>query len=204
MMFIEVFVSKGTLSPEQRRQLGRQLIEIMSEESAPAEVIDAWHSLGQVVFYEPETWVVGGQASEPAPRYLLRVTVPGAWRKGMSNELIPRLTRVLAGVAPDPQRLYEEPLAWIHVLGVPEGGIGTLGKVMRSTDIIEMITLPFQKLAEGATMVAPPGMAIDPICGMTVALNDTAITLAHEGQTYAFCCTGCRAVFARRLGAASQ
>jgi hypothetical protein len=41
MMFIELFVSKGTFSKEQRRQIGERLIEVMSEESAPAAVIEA-------------------------------------------------------------------------------------------------------------------------------------------------------------------
>lgn len=45
-----------------------------------------------------------------------------------------------------------------------------------------------------------PGTAVDPVCGMTVALTDNAITLEHEGTTYAFCCAGCRDSFAAQHG----
>lgn len=37
--------------------------------------------------------------------------------------------------------------------------------------------------------------AIDPICKMTVRLEDALHTYEHEGQTYYFCCGGCRATF---------
>jgi xanthine dehydrogenase accessory factor len=37
--------------------------------------------------------------------------------------------------------------------------------------------------------------ATDPICKMTVRLEDALHTYEHEGQTYYFCCGGCRASF---------
>jgi xanthine dehydrogenase accessory factor len=37
--------------------------------------------------------------------------------------------------------------------------------------------------------------AVDPVCGMTVAPNASAIQLEHEGVTYYFCCAGCRRAF---------
>ena len=56
MMYIELFARKGTLSEEQRRQIGERLIEVISEESAPAVVIEAWRNISQVIFHEPDTW----------------------------------------------------------------------------------------------------------------------------------------------------
>ena len=41
MIFIELFTHKGALSTEQRHLLSKRLIEVLSEESAPAEVIEA-------------------------------------------------------------------------------------------------------------------------------------------------------------------
>ena len=38
--------------------------------------------------------------------------------------------------------------------------------------------------------------AIDPICGMTVDIATAQYTLERDGQTYYFCCSGCRARFA--------
>jgi len=206
MIFIEVFAPKGALSTEQRHHLGKRLIEVISEESAPTEVIEAWRGISQVVFHEPDTWSVGGRVVDPTepPRYTVRVSVPGAWRKEMSAYVISRFTQVLAEADADPQRLYQEPHAWVQIIGIPEGSCGTFGQVMRSTDIIKMVTKPFREAPEGRIPAdeAAPGTAIDPICGMTVTLTDTSITLEHEGTTYAFCCVGCRTVFAEQLRAA--
>jgi xanthine dehydrogenase accessory factor len=37
--------------------------------------------------------------------------------------------------------------------------------------------------------------AIDPVCGMTVAIAGASDAVAHEGRTYYFCGTGCRSRF---------
>jgi xanthine dehydrogenase accessory factor len=37
--------------------------------------------------------------------------------------------------------------------------------------------------------------AVDPVCGMTVAIAGARETLVHEGRTYYFCGAGCRARF---------
>jgi len=208
MLFIELFAPKGALSTEQRHQISQRFIEVMSDESAPAAVIEAWRAISQVVIHEPDTWIVGGRPIDPAepPRYVVRVSVPGAWRKEMSAYVISRLTQVLAEADEYPQRLYQEPHAWVQIMGIPEGSCGAFGQVMLSTDIIKMVTKPFREAPEGSIPVdAPaPGTAIDPICGMTVVLTDTAITLEHAGATFAFCCVGCRTVFVEQLRAASS
>ncbi len=45
-------------------------------------------------------------------------------------------------------------------------------------------------VAPGA--VTPPEPAIDPVCHMTVAKDDSNFPFEHEGTTYWFCCAGCR------------
>jgi xanthine dehydrogenase accessory factor len=37
--------------------------------------------------------------------------------------------------------------------------------------------------------------AVDPICGMTVAVADSTPHVEHEGETVYFCCAGCRTAF---------
>jgi xanthine dehydrogenase accessory factor len=37
--------------------------------------------------------------------------------------------------------------------------------------------------------------AVDPVCGMTVAIGSDTPTAVYEGTTYWFCCPGCRARF---------
>src|SRR6516162_10108909 len=41
-----------------------------------------------------------------------------------------------------------------------------------------------------------PQVAIDPVCGMTVSLATAKHRFDHAGQTYYFCCAGCRTKFA--------
>lgn len=44
---------------------------------------------------------------------------------------------------------------------------------------------------------APPAEALDPVCGMTVAVEGAAATAEHEGLTHYFCCPHCRAAFVK-------
>jgi xanthine dehydrogenase accessory factor len=39
------------------------------------------------------------------------------------------------------------------------------------------------------------GFAVDPVCAMTVDTRDASHTAIHDGQTYFFCCSGCREQF---------
>jgi YHS domain-containing protein len=45
-------------------------------------------------------------------------------------------------------------------------------------------------LQEGDT-----AMAKDPVCGMMVDMASAAATSEYQGQTYYFCCKGCKAAF---------
>src|SRR3569623_271113 len=40
------------------------------------------------------------------------------------------------------------------------------------------------------------GQAKDPVCGMSVTIDGAKHTFEHAGQTYYFCCNGCRSKFA--------
>lgn len=202
MVLIELYVPKDSLSQEQRRQLAERLVhEMTTGESAPEAVLEAARAFFQVVAHAPETWIVDGRAVDPAepPRYIVRVTVPAAWRKEMSEHVIALITRVIAEMDANPQRLYEEPHVWVQVVGILEGSYGLFGKVMRSTDIVEEMVRPMTEAGADALLRdPPPGMAIDPVCGMTVPMGETAVTWVHEGTTYAFCSTACRTVFKER------
>jgi xanthine dehydrogenase accessory factor len=47
----------------------------------------------------------------------------------------------------------------------------------------------------GTPAAAPPEMAVDPICGMTVAATPDTPHLEHNGETVYFCCEGCKKKF---------
>jgi xanthine dehydrogenase accessory factor len=49
--------------------------------------------------------------------------------------------------------------------------------------------------AESAAVASPAPLAIDPICGMTVAAVASTPSLLHDGETVYFCCEGCKAKF---------
>jgi xanthine dehydrogenase accessory factor len=42
---------------------------------------------------------------------------------------------------------------------------------------------------------SPPGESRDPVCGMTVTADASSFPLEHDGETYYFCCAGCRRSF---------
>jgi xanthine dehydrogenase accessory factor len=46
-------------------------------------------------------------------------------------------------------------------------------------------------------ITAAPLEAVDPVCGMTVAVTVDAPSAEHAGTTYWFCCPGCRGRFVR-------
>ena len=46
-----------------------------------------------------------------------------------------------------------------------------------------------------AATPAEPAVAVDPICGMTIAVVAGTPSVAHDGKTVYFCCEGCKAKF---------
>jgi len=47
----------------------------------------------------------------------------------------------------------------------------------------------------GTAPGAAPAEAVDPVCGMTVAADDSSYPLVHDGVAYYFCRAGCRRAF---------
>ncbi|MEU6148106.1 hypothetical protein ABZ848_48210 [Streptomyces sp. NPDC047081] len=212
MLLIELFAPAGVLDPARHQQLGKRLIEaLMGTEDAHAEaVMDAARSLTQVLIHEPAAWITGDRHPvDPAdpPRYLIRVSAPAAWRKEMSTHAIDRLTQALAETEAeagrDPDRLREQPHALVHVVGIAEGSLGMCGRSMGSLDLIQHMTAPHRDaIANTPTADLPPGTVIDPVCGMTVDLDATDLTLEVEGTLHGFCNGQCRRIFADEHGVA--
>jgi xanthine dehydrogenase accessory factor len=51
------------------------------------------------------------------------------------------------------------------------------------------------ELHGGVPQVERVAEAIDPVCGMTVAADESGRPYEHDGVTYYFCCPGCRNAF---------
>ncbi|AQS69715.1 YHS domain-containing protein [Streptomyces pactum] len=210
MLLIEVFVPKGALSEEERQALAHRLVDtlMVEDDSHAIEIIEAQRAITQVLVHEPATWVLGRRpTADPAdpPRYLVRVTVPASWRKEMSGYTVEIVTGVLAeterAAGRDPERVRREPDAVILVDGVSEGGIGIHGKAMSSLDLTELVSRPYRDHTASRPAPQPPrGRLIDPVCGMSVDLADSPLTLVHQGVLYGFCHGLCRRSFADEHG----
>jgi xanthine dehydrogenase accessory factor len=57
---------------------------------------------------------------------------------------------------------------------------------------------PEPAAAGGSDGSLSPTLAVDPICGMTVAAVASTPALEHDGETVYFCCEGCRTTFQAR------
>jgi xanthine dehydrogenase accessory factor len=55
-----------------------------------------------------------------------------------------------------------------------------------------VVTVP---AAEASPSSTPPRIAVDPICGMTVAVVAGTPSVEHDGETVYFCCEGCATKF---------
>lgn len=203
MFLIELFVPRGVFDAGARESLARRLIDtLMVEDGSHAvEVLDSTRSLMQVLVHEPATWVVGDRVptdvADP-PRYLVRVTLPAAWRKDASEGIVTALTEALAeaeaAAGRDPERLHRDPHAWIQLVGLSERSYGTYGRTWGSVELIDHLTRPHrEKIARAAAGSAEP---IDPVCGMVAAVDDPALSLEVDGTVYGFCSGTCRRIFA--------
>jgi YHS domain-containing protein len=210
MILIELFAPAGVLDQAQREEAGRRLIDaLMGTGDTHAEaMMDSARALTQVLVHEPAAWITGDRhPADPAdpPRYLVRVSAPAAWRKEMSGHAVDRLTQALAeteaAAGRDPGRLRDQPHALVHVVGIAEGSLGMYGRPMGSLDLIRHMTAPHRDaLAHLATDDLPPGTVIDPVCGMTVDLGATDLTLEVDGTVHGFCNGQCRRIFADEHG----
>jgi phenylpyruvate tautomerase PptA (4-oxalocrotonate tautomerase family) len=141
MPFVEVFVPKGTLPEAQRKVITEELVaEVMQAEGAPDT--PSARSISWLVFHEAEGWSVGGAPVGPGDpaRFVVRVSVPaGSLDDAKRQDMVERITRVLAKEDPDPDRLTTEPVAWVHITEIAEGNWGAAGRVVRFADIAQYV-----------------------------------------------------------------
>jgi phenylpyruvate tautomerase PptA (4-oxalocrotonate tautomerase family) len=67
---------------------------------------------------------------------LVRISVPAGSLTELRNaEIIRRATAVLAAADDQPDRLYQESVAWVQVIDIAEGAWGALGRPVRFPEI---------------------------------------------------------------------
>lgn len=91
-----------------------------------------------------------------------------------------------AGVAEEPLGRLETPAGLdIGARTPPEVALTILARIV-------------EVRRSGAAPGAPPATAVDPVCGMTVAVTAGTPRVEHAGETVYFCCAGCRERFEER------
>ena len=72
-----------------------------------------------------------------------------------------------------------------------EIALSVLAEVVERRRAAEVVSEP----APMAEATVAPATALDPVCGMTVEIAGARHVAEHAGQTYYFCCAGCRTRF---------
>jgi len=105
----------------------------------------------------------------------------------------PRGGGVLAELRAD--GLSDEQLAAIEVPAGIDIGARTPGEVA-----VSILARIVEARRTGAPAHAQaPAVAVDPVCGMTIAALAGTPSLEHDGQIHYFCCEGCRSQFEASL-----
>jgi xanthine dehydrogenase accessory factor len=85
-------------------------------------------------------------------------------------------------------------LVQLRASGGFKGTGSDAGAIPREGGRAEGVSPPSRGLAGGAGG-SPPRDNRDVVCGMTVSADPSSYPLEHEGETYYFCCAGCRRSF---------
>jgi xanthine dehydrogenase accessory factor len=98
-------------------------------------------------------------------------------------------------------RAHGVPDAVVESISVPAGiDLGpTSHREMAASILAELVALRAAGGLGTPAVVersALPATAIDPVCGMEVTADESSRPFEYEGETYYFCCPGCRASFA--------
>jgi len=134
MPLVQVFTPSGSVAPEVREEVSRELLaEVMRAEGAPYNEVAK--TISWLLWHEVNAWWVGDDrmAASSPPRYLVRVEVPAGSMDSDARraDIVRRATAVLAKSEDDPSRLEREPAALVLVDEVREGNWGALGQVVR-------------------------------------------------------------------------
>lgn len=141
MPFVEVFSTPGTPRPEQRKQIAERLVaEVMVAEGAPDN--EYARAISWLVWHEVEAWSIGGRlaSTDEPPRYVVRVSLPAAAvTDAKREEIVMRVTRVLADADDEPERMYTSISSFVLIDEVPEGNWGGIGRVVRFNEIASFV-----------------------------------------------------------------
>ena len=141
MPLIQVIAPKDSITHERQQDISRSLLdEVIAAEGAPDTPLI--RSITWVMWHEIDEWWVGSAPLSPGdpPRYFVQVGVPeGAMDDAKRQEIVERVTQVLAKSDDDPDRFMREPAAFVVVDEIPDGSWGTMGRVIRYPELVSLV-----------------------------------------------------------------
>ncbi|WP_052668653.1 YHS domain-containing protein [Nitriliruptor alkaliphilus] len=189
MMLFELFTPDRTLETGEADRLARRLVDLVGGHTTTVRAI----------VHQPAGWAAGRSDAGDGRQWLVRISMPDSWRRAMPDDsLIADVTTALGELEDDPDRVLREPAVWVQFVDVPEGGFGTFGTALGIDRLADLATGKLEVTADGDIQApaAAADIVRDPICGMSVDLSRTKLTLEINGTTYGFCARGCRDTFA--------
>jgi xanthine dehydrogenase accessory factor len=104
------------------------------------------------------------------------------------------------GIAPELLAALKYPAGLdIQAAGAEEIAVSIMAEIIQRRHTLGGIAQMSPAESVPATALAP-SEAIDPVCGMSVAIEGAKYSYEYEGQIYYFCCPGCRKSFANEPG----
>ena len=141
MPLIQVFAPKASVSERRRQEISRALLdEVIEVEGAPDTPLV--RSITWVMWREIDEWWVGSAplSGDDPPRYIVQVGVPGgAMDDAKRQAMVEGVTQVLAKSDDDPDRFTREPAAFVVVDEIPDGSWGTMGRVIRYSELVSLV-----------------------------------------------------------------
>ena len=192
-LYVEPFLPRPTLLVVGESPVAATLAAIAPPLGFRLLVFDR-EPTAQDVPYPQDTWMAVatfGEADEDAVEAGVRLGLPyvGLVASGRRADLVLDELRA-RGLDEEALKVVRSPA------GLP---IGTGGQEGISLSIVAEIFALRAKLRPGvakAPEVSPePAEATDPVCGMTVETASARHVVEHAGETYYFCCPGCKRAF---------
>lgn len=194
MMLFELFTPDRSREPGEADRLASRLVDLVGGHTTTVRAI----------VHQPAGWASGRSDAGDGRQWLVRISMPDSWRRAMPDDsLIADVTAVLGAVEGDPERVLHEPAVWVQFVDVPDGGFGAFGTALGIDRLADLATGKLEVTAGGGIEAPAPGNGVvrDPICGMSVDLTRTKLTLEVDGTTYGFCAPACRDTFVADLAA---
>lgn len=192
MMLFDLFTDR--LEPGEADRLAQRLVDLVGGHTATVRAL----------VHQPIAWASGRSDAEGGRQWLVRISMPGSWRRALPDDaLVADVTAAVGELEDDPDRVRHEPSVWVQFVDAPEGGFGTFGTTLGIDRLADLATGKPVPSPSGPTDTPPDedGVVRDPICGMRVDLARTKLVLEVDGTTYGFCAPSCRDTFAADLAA---